>query len=182
PRPDGAVRPPWVPARRHAVDRDRARARGGDLAGRRTPGRRAGPALRLARAAPLLALLHSSTRFRARLRPASRRRSTNRIHRRTGMRALALIVISMCTALAPAAPGAQDEGERQKQTEDPKKQPDAAPAGPGRRGAHPPPPAPGGAPTPTTAPASQAQPPAAATPSAMDVARPRQPFGLYQQR
>src|SRR5213594_1883756 len=46
------------------------------------------------------------------------------------MRALALIVISMCTALVPAAAAAQDP----------------------------------------------------APPSAMDLARPRQPFGLYQQR
>ena len=98
------------------------------------------------------------------------------------MRALALIVISMCTALAPAAAAAQDAAELRKQIEELQKQLDAVTDRLRKLEAQPPPPAPAGAPTPTTAPAAQAQPPAAATPSAMDVARPRQPFGLYQQR
>jgi len=98
------------------------------------------------------------------------------------MRALALIVISMCTALAPAAAAAQDAAELRKQIEELQKQLDAVTDRLRRLEAQPPPPAPAGAPTPTTAPAAQAQPPAAATPSAMDVVRPRQPFGLYQQR
>ena len=98
------------------------------------------------------------------------------------MRALALIVISMCTALAPAAAAAQDAAELRKQIEELQKQLDAVTDRLRKLEAQPPPPAPAGAPTPTTAPAAQAQPPAAATPSAMDVVRPRQPFGLYQQR
>ena len=98
------------------------------------------------------------------------------------MRALALIVISMCTALAPAAAAAQDAAELRKQIEELQKQLDAVTDRLRKLEAQPPPAAPAGAPTPTTASAAQAQPPAAATPSAMDVARPRQPFGLYQQR
>jgi len=98
------------------------------------------------------------------------------------MRALALIVISMCTALAPAAAAAQDAAELRKQIEELQKQLDAVTDRLRKREAQPRPPAPAGAPTRSTAPAAQAQPPAAATPSAMDVVRPRQPFGLYQQR
>ena len=96
------------------------------------------------------------------------------------MRALALIVISMCTALAPAVAAAQDAAELRKQIEELQKQLDAVTDRLRKLEAQPPPPAPAGAPTPSTAPGPQAPP--SASPSAMDVARPRQPFGLYQQR
>ena len=98
------------------------------------------------------------------------------------MRALALIVISMCTALAPAAAAAQEAAELRKQIEELQKQLDAVTDRLRKLEAQPPPTAPAGTPTTTPAPAVQAPPPAAASPSAMDLARPRQPFGLYQQR
>src|SRR5262249_14802193 len=157
---------------------DRRRDRRGDLARRDAPGRGSGPALRLSRTAPLLALLHSSL-------SRSSRASGSIVHNwRTGMRALGLIVITMCTALAPAVAAAQDPAELRKQSEQPQKQLDAvnerlrqleqspkpaSPAGPAQ-------------PVPSPAPGVAAPPPATAPPSAMDLARPRQPFGLYQQR
>jgi len=88
------------------------------------------------------------------------------------MRALALIVISICTALAPTVAAAQDAAELKKQIEELQKQLDAVTDRLRKLEAQPPP----------TAPAAQAPPPAAASPSAMDVARPREPFALYQQR
>src|SRR5262249_60004620 len=124
---------------------------------------------RSARPAPLLPLLHSSSRFRARPRAASRQRSTNRIHRRTGMRALALIVISICTALAPTVAAAQDAAELKKQIEELQKQLEAVTDRLRKLEAQPPP----------TAPAAQAPPPAAASPSAGDRAPPRQPVPAY---
>jgi len=97
------------------------------------------------------------------------------------MRALALIVISMCTALAPAVAAAQDAAELRKQIEQLQKQLDSVTERLKRLEAQPPPPTP----TPAGAPGTTgiaAPPPASAPPSAMDLARPRQPFGLYQQR
>ena len=98
------------------------------------------------------------------------------------MRALALIVISMCTALAPAVAAAQDAAELRKEIEQLQKQLESVTERLKRLEAQPPPPAP-------TAPAGApgttgiaAPPPASAPPSAVDLARPRQPFGLYQQR
>jgi hypothetical protein len=98
------------------------------------------------------------------------------------MRALALIVISMCTALAPAVAAAQDAAELRKEIEQLQKQLESITERLKRLEAQPPPPAP-------TAPAGApgttgiaAPPPASAPPSAVDLARPRQPFGLYQQR
>jgi len=88
------------------------------------------------------------------------------------MRALALIVISICTALAPTVAAAQDAAELKKQIEELQKQLEAVTDRLRKLEAQPPP----------TAPAAQAPPPAAASPSAMDVARPREPFALYQQR
>ena len=100
------------------------------------------------------------------------------------MRALTWIVISLCTALAPAAAAAQDAAELRRQIEQLQKelqsvterlqrlesqQPAASPPGS----------APAGAPP---GPAVAAPPPAPAGPSAMDLAQPRQPYSLYQQR
>ena len=94
------------------------------------------------------------------------------------MRALALIVISMCTALAPAAAAAQDAAELRRQIEQLQKQLDAVTDRLKRLEAQPPP----AATPPPPAPAVAAPPPAAAPPSALDLARPREPFALYQQR
>ena len=100
------------------------------------------------------------------------------------MRALTLIVISFCTALAPAAAAAQDAAELRREIEQLQKklqsvterlqrlesqQPPASPPGS----------APAGAPP---GPAVAAPPPAPSGPSAMDLAQPRQPYSLYQQR
>jgi len=94
------------------------------------------------------------------------------------MRALILIAISMCTALTPAVAAAQDAAELRRQLEQLQKQLDSvterlrrlegqAPAAPG----------------PAAPPPAAAAPPATAPPpSAMDLARPREPFALYQQR
>ena len=97
------------------------------------------------------------------------------------MRALALIVISMCTALAPAVAAAQDAAELRKEIEQLQKQLESITERLKRLEAQPPPPptAPAGAPGTT---GIAAPPPASAPPSAVDLARPRQPFGLYQQR
>jgi hypothetical protein len=97
------------------------------------------------------------------------------------MRALSLIVFSMCTALAPAVAAAQDAAELRKQIEQLQKQLDSVTDRLKRLEAQPPPAptAPAGAPGTTGV---AAPPPASAPPSAMDLARPREPFGLYQQR
>jgi len=100
------------------------------------------------------------------------------------MRALALIVISMCTALVPATAAAQDPAELRRQIEQLQKQLDSVTDRLRRLEAQPPQPTPA-APAPAGAPPGPgvaAPPPATAPPSAMDLARPRQPFGLYQQR
>jgi len=97
------------------------------------------------------------------------------------MRAL-LIAIAMCTALTPAVAAAQDAAELRRQLEQLQKQLDSVTERLKRLEAQPPPPAPT---TPAGAPGTTgitAPPPSAAPPSAMDLARPRQPFGLYQQR
>jgi len=97
------------------------------------------------------------------------------------MRALALIVISMCTALGPAVAAAQDAAELRKQIEQLQNQLESVTERLKRLEAQPPPAptAPAGAPG---SPGVAAPPPASTPPSAMDLARPRQPFGLYQQR
>ena len=99
------------------------------------------------------------------------------------MRALALIVISMCTALAPTVAAAQDADELRRQIEQLQKQLQSVTERLQRLEAQPPSaPAP---PTPTAAPPAApaaAAPPSAAQPSAMDLVQPRQPFALYQQR
>lgn len=99
------------------------------------------------------------------------------------MRALALIVISMCTALAPAAAAAQDAAELRREIEQLQKELQSVTERLKRLEAQPPsastPPAPTAAPPAT---AAAAAPPPAAQPSAMDLVQPRQPFALYQQR
>ncbi len=96
------------------------------------------------------------------------------------MRALALIFISLCTALAPAVAAAQDAAELRRQIEELQRQLQSVTDRLQRLEAQPAPaPAPA---TPPPAPVGAAPPPASASPSAMDLARPRQPFSLYQQR
>jgi type II secretory pathway pseudopilin PulG len=97
------------------------------------------------------------------------------------MRALALIVVTLSTALAPAIAAAQDAAELRRQIEQLQKQLQSVTERLQRLEAQPPPPGPAPA-TPPVAPGAAAAPPAAAPPSAMDLARPRQPFSLYQQR
>src|SRR5213594_697118 len=100
------------------------------------------------------------------------------------MRALALIVISMCTALVPATAAAQDPAELRRQIEQLQKQLDSVTDRLRPLEAQPPQPPPA-APAPAGAPPGPgvaAPPPATAPLSPMDLARPRQPFGLYQQR
>jgi hypothetical protein len=100
------------------------------------------------------------------------------------MRALAFIAITMCTMLTPAGaaaqPAAPDAAELRKQIEQLQKQLDAVTDRLRRLEAQPPQPTPSPA-TPAGAPPGPGV-AAPAPPSAMDLARPRQPFGLYQQR
>jgi len=133
---------------------------------------------------PVLALLHSSAWFslelRARPRPTSREWSTNRIHRRNGMRALILIAIAMCTALTPRRGGSAGRGGAAATA---RAAPEAARLGHGAAQA------PGG---PTAAAGSDYSCGCSGLPPEsprrrhprlrrppMDLARPRQPFGLY---
>jgi uncharacterized coiled-coil protein SlyX len=98
------------------------------------------------------------------------------------MRALALIVVTLSTALAPAIAAAQqDAAELRRQIEQLQKQLQSVTERLQRLEAQPPPPGPAPA-TPPVAPSAAAPPPAGAPPSAMDLAQPRQPFSLYQQR
>ena len=97
------------------------------------------------------------------------------------MRVLALIFVTLCTALTPAVAAAQDAAELRRQIEQLQKQLQSVTERLQRLEAQPPPPGPAPA-TPPVAPGAAAAPPAAAPPSAMDLARPRQPFSLYQQR
>src|SRR5580765_587136 len=130
-------------------------------------------------AAPLLALLHSSTHFEL-ARDPPRGNGRRNEHWRIGMRALALIVISLCTALAPAVAAAQDAAELRRQIEQLQKELQSVTERLQRLEAQPPPAtAPAAPPAP---PAAAAPPPAAAPPSALDLVRPREPYALYQQR
>jgi hypothetical protein len=97
------------------------------------------------------------------------------------MRALALIFVTLCTALTPAVAAAQDAAELRRQIEQLQKQLQSVTERLQRLEAQPPPPGPAPA-TPPVAPGAAAAPPTAAPPSALDLARPRQPFSLYQQR
>ena len=97
------------------------------------------------------------------------------------MRVLALIFITLCTALTPAIAAAQDAAELRRQIEQLQRQLQSVTDRLQRLEAQPPPPGPAPA-TPTVAPGAAAPAPAAAPLSAIDLARPRQPFSLYQQR
>src|SRR5262245_12468505 len=103
------------------------------------------------------------------------------------MRALALTVIALSTILAPAIAAAQDAAELRRQIEQLQKQLESVTerlqrleAQPAPPVAQPVPPAPAPA-GPAPAPAAATAPPSS-TPSAADLARPREPFSLYQQR
>jgi len=98
------------------------------------------------------------------------------------MRVLSLIFVAMCTALAPAAAAAQDAGELRKQIEQLQKQLDAVTERLRQLESQPRSPTVPAQPAPTPGPGAAAPPPTAAPPSAMDLASPRQPFALYQQR
>ena len=94
------------------------------------------------------------------------------------MRALALVFVLLCAALAPAGATAQDAAALRRAIEQLQKQLQSLSERLQRIESQPPPPAPAQpAPTGTAAP-----PPASPGISAIDVARPREPFGLYQQR
>jgi hypothetical protein len=102
------------------------------------------------------------------------------------MRALALSVIALSTILAPAIAAAQDAAELRRQIEQLQRQLQSVTerlqrleAQPTPPAAQPVPPAPG---VPAPAPAAAAAPPPRSTLSAADLAQPRQPFSLYQQR
>jgi len=97
------------------------------------------------------------------------------------MRVLALIFIALCTALTPAIAAAQDAAELRRQIEQLQKQLQSVTDRLQRLESQPPPPGPAPA-TPTVAPGAAAPPPAGGPLSAIDLARPRQPFSLYQQR
>ena len=97
------------------------------------------------------------------------------------MRALAMIVIALCTAMTPAIAAAQDAAELRRQIEQLQRQLQSVSERLQRLEAQPPPPGPAPA-TPPVAPGAAAPPPAARPPSALDLVRPRQPFSLYQQR
>src|SRR5438445_8323527 len=130
--------------------------------------RSASPTLALRRAsnAPPLVRLASVSSFE--LEPP---------HWRTGMRVLALIFITLCTALTPEIAAAQDAAELRRQIEQLQKQLQSVTDRLQRLEAQPPP-----TPTPAAAPGAAPSPPGAPPPSAIDLARPRQPFSLYQQR
>jgi hypothetical protein len=91
------------------------------------------------------------------------------------MRALVLVFVLLCAVLAPAAATAQDAAALRREIEQLQKQLQSLNERLQRIESQPAPPAP----VPGTA---APPPPAAPGISAIDVARPREPFGLYQQR
>ena len=105
------------------------------------------------------------------------------------MRALTLVVVWLLVALSPAAAAAQgttadDAAALRKEIEQLQKQLESVTDRLKRLEAQPPAPSPGAAPPPSAgAPPPTAQQPAQQPGiSALDIARPREPFGLYQQR
>src|SRR5947209_14589456 len=91
------------------------------------------------------------------------------------MRVSALVFVLLCAALAPASATAQDAAALRREIEQLQKQLQSVTERLQRLEAQPP--------APAQVPAVAAPPPAAAPGlSAVDLARPRQPFGLYQQR
>jgi len=93
------------------------------------------------------------------------------------MRALVLVFVFLCTVLAPAAATAQDPTTLRREIEQLQKQLQSVTERLQRLEAQPPAPAPAPVAAPG-APGVAAPPP----PSAIDLARPRQPYSLYQQR
>jgi hypothetical protein len=97
------------------------------------------------------------------------------------MRVSTLLVALLCLALTPAGAAAQDAAMLRREIEQLQKQLQSVTERLQRLEAQPPaPPAP--APGAAPAPAPTAGAPSTAPPSAIDLARPRQPFALYQQR
>jgi hypothetical protein len=90
------------------------------------------------------------------------------------MRVLVLVFVLLCAVLAPAAATAQDAAALRREIEQLQKQLQSVTERLQRLEAQPPAPAPVGP--------GAAAPPAAPAPSAIDLARPRQPYSLYQQR
>ena len=90
------------------------------------------------------------------------------------MRVLVLVFVLPCAVLAPAAATAQDAAALRREIEQLQKQLQSVTERLQRLEAQPPAPAPVGP--------GAAAPPAAPAPSAIDLARPRQPYSLYQQR
>jgi hypothetical protein len=90
------------------------------------------------------------------------------------MRALALVFVLLCAVLAPVVATAQDAAALRREIEQLQKQLQSLNERLQRIESQPAPPAP--------APAGTAAPPAAPGISAIDLARPREPFGLYQRR
>jgi hypothetical protein len=97
------------------------------------------------------------------------------------MRVLVIVFVLLCAALAPAAATAQDAAALRREIEQLQKQLQTLNERLQRIESQPAPPAPG---PPAPAPAGAAAPPPPASPgiSAIDLARPREPFGLYQRR
>ena len=90
------------------------------------------------------------------------------------MRVLVLVFVVLCAVLAPAAATAQDAAALRREIEQLQKQLQSVTERLQRLEAQPPAPAPVGP--------GAAAPPAAPAPSAIDLARPRPPYSLYQQR
>src|SRR3989454_1887519 len=178
PEPHGGARDRRVPARRDARRRARARARVDPGVGRRACRQRAALPPRPPRAAAPLA---SSTRSRRSGSPAGsagRGRHTHR--RRTAMRARALVVVLVCFVGLLAPPVTAQEAEAlKKEIEQLRKQLESVTERLRRLEAQPAPVTPPPAPSPTGPPAMAPPPPGV---SLAELARPRQPFSLYQQR
>ena len=98
------------------------------------------------------------------------------------MRALALFVIALSTILAPAIAVAQDAAELRRQIDQLQRQLQSVTDRLQRLEAQPAPPSAPVPPVPAPPPGAAVAPPPSSTLSAADLARPRQPFSLYQQR
>src|SRR3989441_5735725 len=180
PEPHGGARDRRVPARRDARRRARARARPHARAGRRACRQRAALPPRPPRAAAPLA---SSPRPRRSGSPTGRvgRRGRHTHRRRTAMRARALVVVLVCFVGLLAPPAVAQEAEAlKKEIEQLRKQLESVTDRLRRLETQPAPVPPPPAPSPTGPPAMAPPPPPGA--SLTELARPRQPFSLYQQR
>src|SRR2546427_7778103 len=179
PEPHGGARDRRVPARRDARRRARARARPHARAGRRACRQRAALPPRPPRAA---APLGSSTRSRRSGSLAGRvgRRGRHTHRRRTAMRARVLVVVLVCFVGLLAPPATDQEAQAlKKEIEQLRKQLESVTERLRRLETQPAPVTPPPAPSPTGPPAMAPPPPGV---SLAELARPRQPFSLYQQR